>query len=126
MLMVPKGIQPLQFWFCRNPGLALPLIALQYHEVKLNVQFTAAATGVATMNNDAVYSVTITSYLILMKEEDSHKSVTNILLNNYNFQTITLTNNRYRLNFNHPVKNGQSELRFNHPVKELRWDYKNQ
>ncbi|NBP00282.1 MAG: hypothetical protein EBU90_09190, partial [Proteobacteria bacterium] len=20
---------PLQFWFCRNPGLALPLIALQ-------------------------------------------------------------------------------------------------
>ena len=26
---------PLQFWFCRNPGLALPLIALQYHEVKV-------------------------------------------------------------------------------------------
>ena len=24
---------PLQFWFCRNAGLALPLIALQYHEV---------------------------------------------------------------------------------------------
>ena len=28
---------PLQFWFNRNPGLALPLIALQYHEVKLNL-----------------------------------------------------------------------------------------
>ena len=28
---------PLQFWFCGNPGLALPLIALQYHEVKINV-----------------------------------------------------------------------------------------
>jgi len=28
---------PLQFWFCRNPGLALPLIALQYHEVKLKL-----------------------------------------------------------------------------------------
>ena len=26
---------PLQFWFNRNPGLALPLIALQYHEVKV-------------------------------------------------------------------------------------------
>ena len=26
---------PLQFWFCKNPGLALPLIALQYHEVKI-------------------------------------------------------------------------------------------
>ena len=28
---------PLQFWFCKNPGLALPLIALQYHEVKINL-----------------------------------------------------------------------------------------
>ncbi|MDA7573902.1 hypothetical protein N8751_01315, partial [bacterium] len=35
---------PLQFWFCRNPGLALPLIALQYHEVKLNVQFASSVT----------------------------------------------------------------------------------
>lgn len=29
---------PLQFWFCRNIGLALPLVALQYHEVKLIIQ----------------------------------------------------------------------------------------
>jgi len=28
---------PLQFWYCKNPGLALPLIALQYHEVKIQV-----------------------------------------------------------------------------------------
>ena len=28
---------PFQFWFCTNPGLALPLIALQYHEVKINL-----------------------------------------------------------------------------------------
>ena len=26
---------PLNFWFCRNPGLALPLIALQYHEIQM-------------------------------------------------------------------------------------------
>lgn len=30
---------PLQFWFCRNIGLSLPLIALQYHEVKINIYF---------------------------------------------------------------------------------------
>ena len=30
---------PLSFWFCRNPGLALPLIALQYHEIKINFDF---------------------------------------------------------------------------------------
>ena len=33
---------PLQFWFCRNPGLALPLIALQYHEVKLKFTWGTA------------------------------------------------------------------------------------
>lgn len=30
---------PLQFWFCRNPGLALPLISLQYHDVKIIIKF---------------------------------------------------------------------------------------
>ena len=34
---------PLMFWFCRNPGLALPLIALQYHEVKVKVSFETVA-----------------------------------------------------------------------------------
>jgi hypothetical protein len=30
------------FWFCRNPGLSLPLIALQYHEVKISLEFRDA------------------------------------------------------------------------------------
>lgn len=34
-------IVPLQFWFNRNPGLALPLIALQMHEIRLNFEFRA-------------------------------------------------------------------------------------
>lgn len=29
---------PLRFWFNRNPGLALPLIALQYHDVEIRVE----------------------------------------------------------------------------------------
>ena len=28
---------PLKFWFNRNPGLALPLVALQYHDVEVHV-----------------------------------------------------------------------------------------
>jgi hypothetical protein len=31
---------PLSFWFCKDAGQALPLIALQYHEVKINVTFS--------------------------------------------------------------------------------------
>ena len=34
---------PLEFWFCRNVGLALPLIALQYHEVKINIEYESEA-----------------------------------------------------------------------------------
>ena len=30
---------PLMFWFCINPGLAIPLIALQYHDVRLDFKF---------------------------------------------------------------------------------------
>ena len=33
-----KSFVPLPFWFCRNVGLSLPLIALQYHEVKITVE----------------------------------------------------------------------------------------
>ena len=36
---LPRKYVTAQFWFCRNPGLALPLIALQYQEVKLNIQW---------------------------------------------------------------------------------------
>ena len=39
---------PLQFWFCRNPGLALPLIALQYHEVKLKFEWKGIADTAAS------------------------------------------------------------------------------
>ena len=29
---------PLQLWFNRNPSLALPTVALQYHEIRINLQ----------------------------------------------------------------------------------------
>ena len=42
---------PLEFWFCRNVGLALPLIALQYHEVKINIEFESLSNMVDTGRN---------------------------------------------------------------------------
>ena len=32
---------PLFFWFCVNPGLAIPLISLQYTEIYINIEFRA-------------------------------------------------------------------------------------
>ena len=43
---------PLQFWFNRNPGLALPLIALQYHEVKICIDFREKLECLVALRND--------------------------------------------------------------------------
>ena len=34
-----KIIFPLNFWFCRNNGLSIPLISLQYHDIKLKLRW---------------------------------------------------------------------------------------
>ena len=44
---------PLRFWFNRNPGLALPLIALQYHEVKVILTLGATAAAADLVVNEA-------------------------------------------------------------------------
>jgi len=49
------GVVPLQFFFCRNPGLALPLIALQYHEVKLTVNLKDKSASTLKMFVDYIY-----------------------------------------------------------------------
>ena len=111
---------PLQFWFNRNPGLALPLIALQYHEVKLDIKF-AAKTGVA-VNVDASGNVTTAAaadptfvsatlyvdYIYLDTEERrrfaqmSHEYLIDQL--QYQVETTTGLSAKPRLTFNHPVK----------------------
>jgi len=64
---------PLEFWFCRNIGLALPLIALQYHEVKLKIEFEA--------QNNCIYQLSGTS-TIPSSDEDATVSLS--LLELYN------------------------------------------
>ena len=114
---------PLQFWFCRNPGLALPLIALQYHEVKINVEFEKlsnllivsapgdpydpanALTPIGQLNDTSLW----VDYIFLDTDERrrfaqlSHE----YLIEQLQFpgeETISTKTNKIRLNFNHPVK----------------------
>ena len=83
---------PLQFWFCRNPGLALPLIALQYHEVKVILN-TTSKTNLANTTSD-LYA----DYIYLDTDERkrfaqvSHEYLIeqSIKLNSSNKNTITL------------------------------------
>ena len=99
-----KYFVPLRFWFNKNPGLALPLIALQYHEVKVIMDhtFSRASTG-------AVTNQLWCDYIYLDTDERrrfaqvSHE----YLIEQIQETTVTAA--------------GNSELNFNHPVKELIW-----
>jgi hypothetical protein len=91
---------PLQFWFCRNPGLALPLIALQYHEVKLKFTW-----GTTTQTGGTPVVQVWADYIYLDTDERrrfaqvSHE----YLIEQVQYQAAN-TSGSFKLNFNHPVK----------------------
>ncbi len=112
-------IIPLQFWFCRHTGLALPLIALQYHEVKFAIEFESQVNLLVVANTtDASIPAPTGSntsasmyvdYIYLDTEERrrfaqiSHE----YLIEQLQFtgdESISGASNRVKLNFNHPVK----------------------
>jgi hypothetical protein len=99
---------PLRFWFCRNPGLALPLIALQYHEVRCNILIDNAQLKLTSGSNLDLWA----NYIYLDTDERrrfaqvSHE----YLIEQVQKQTFNVDNSTQ--NFN---------LHFNHPVKELQW-----
>jgi hypothetical protein len=100
---------PLQFWFCRNAGLALPLIALQYHEVKLNVQMKSAHSGISAINNCSVWC----DYIFL--DTDERRRFAQVS-HEYLIEQVQFSNE-----LSTSGSGTQQELRFNHPVKELVW-----
>jgi len=95
---------PLEFWFCRNVGLALPLIGLQYHEVKVNIQF-ADADDVATTAGLLTASLWV-DYVYLDTDERRKfaQSSHEYLIEQLQFTGKEQANRKIKLNFNHPVK----------------------
>jgi len=95
-----KAFVPLQFWFCRNPGLALPLIALQYHEVKVILTISSEADA-----NPTALDLWV-DYIYLDTDERrrfaqvSHE----YLIEQLQYQSGGSDATTHDLNFNHPVK----------------------
>ena len=94
---------PLQFWFCRNPGLALPLIALQYHEVKLIVEWNSLA-------NSAPSSCDLYVDYIYLDTDERRR-----------FAQVSHEYLIEQLQYHSLSTSKINELNFNHPVKELVW-----
>ena len=113
---------PLQFWFCRNPGLALPLIALQYHEVKLVVEFAGAADCV-TVTADPNTGLTPAAAAGSFKSATLY--VDYIYLDTDERRRFAQVTHEYlieQLQFTGEEKaQSKIKLNFNHPVKEIIW-----
>ena len=107
---------PLRFWFNRNPGLALPLIALQYHEVKINMTLAAAAS-VKFAASDAgacVPSISSADLLVnyLYLDTDERRRFAQVS-HEYLIEQVQHTGIE--------TAGGAIDMTFNHPVKALLW-----
>ena len=120
---------PLQFWFCRNPGMSLPLISLQYTDVVLNLELRTfdeciwATTQTTTSTNQFITSTGVNSigskslsatnvyvdYIYLDTEERRRfaQVAHEYLIEQLQFtgeENINATSNSIKINFTHPVK----------------------
>jgi hypothetical protein len=118
---------PLQFWFCRNPGLCLPLIALTQHEIKIKIEFK--------QSNDLIKSdVNITSpvdvdgnrlaikqcslYVDYVYLDDDERKIFAQAPHEY---LIELVQYQGEKEINAGISNDKIKFSFDQPVKELLW-----
>jgi len=116
---------PLLFWFCRNPGLALPLIALQYHEVKINIDFrpigeclwavkslacTSGSASVSAAYQQSLVAASLYIDYVFLDTDERRKMAQNpheYLIEQLQFtgdESVGSSSNKIKLNFNHPCK----------------------
>ena len=130
---------PLQFWFCTNPGLALPLIALQYHEVKINLDIRPideclwAVTTLNCMNpttsaqygsgrpvpatiayNQSLVAASLYVDYVFLDTDERRRMAQNP--HEYLITQLQFTGDESVGSSSNKIK-----LNFNHPVKELIW-----
>ena len=117
---------PFQFWYCRNPGLALPLIALQYHEVKINLDIrpideclfavgtlnceNSSSVKVTTAYNQSLVAASLYVDYVFLDTDERRRMAQNpheYLIEQLQFtgdESVGSSSNKIKLNFNHPCK----------------------
>jgi hypothetical protein len=118
---------PLQFWYCRNPGLALPLIALQYHEIKINLDLRPIDECLWAMNklsgttpetcakvtnayNQSLVAASLYVDYVFLDTDERRRMAQNpheYLIEQVQFtgdESVGSSSNKIKLNFNHPCK----------------------
>jgi hypothetical protein len=112
---------PLQFWFCRNVGLALPLIALQYHEVKVTIQFAQKSAVTRLYDLKTACTATVgdmtaslwVDYIYL--DTDERRRFAQVS-HEYLIEQLQFVGDEAFTSASQTIN-----LHLNHPVKELVW-----
>lgn len=119
---------PFQFWYCRNPGLALPLIALQYHEVRINLDLRpideclwavsslhceklgSTSPRVRAAYNQSLVAASLYVDYVFLDTDERRRMAQNpheYLIEQVQFtgdESVGSSSNKIKLNFNHPCK----------------------
>ena len=113
---------PFQFWFNRHAGLALPLIALQYHEVRVTIDIQPLQYLIWTNNPvilDAVNALGIVAASIYVDyiylDTDERRRFAQVA-HEYLIEQLQFTGNESITSASNNVK-----MSFNHPCKEIVW-----
>jgi len=123
-----KVYVPLQFWFNRNPGQYLPLIALQYHPIRLNIKLRAlqdlfyissslaTVCGSLQVNKVSLGDISVWGDYIYLDTEERRRFVANS--HEYLIEQI-----QYTMPISIPKDSLQQNIRleFNHPIREFVW-----
>ena len=131
---------PLEFWFCRNVGLALPLIALQYHEVKINIEYETSANlydkdaknttfndsttknSNYTVNNISLVDSKLWVDYIFLDTDERRRFAQ--LSHEYLIEQLQFTGTDNITSSNNADGMKSMRMNFNHPCKELVWAIK--
>ena len=112
---------PLKFWFTKNPGLSIPLIALQYHEIKINIEFK---------NWNEIIKSNISNFITTNTKIKAHIIADYIHLDDNEKKFFTATNHEYLIeqlqilseyDITNNTTTAKVPLDFSHPIKEIVW-----
>ncbi len=120
---------PLQFWFNRNPGLALPLIALQYHEVRFNITLEDAVNLVSlNSTGGSPYNTVSKAAAALPALKDMALYIDYVYLDVDERRRFAQESHEYLIDQVQyegqqqiTTSSARLDLTLNHPVKELIW-----
>lgn len=120
---------PLQFWFNKNPGLYLPLLAMQYHPIRINLKLrslqdmfftellgSAPACGGPQVTPVKLIDIRLWGDYVYLDTEERRRFVSNT--HEYLIEQVQYTP---ALSIPADINNQQVRLEFNHPLREIIW-----